>query len=98
MRFQPRLPTFALVGLLGAPLASACVTPRELWAQGGHGYKPGIERAAFELDCPQDQLATTELGHLEFGVKGCGKAATYHFNTNLGGWYRVERLDSPDRR
>ena len=88
-----RVKPLALLLLLGA--LSACTSSREMWMQGGHGYKPGIERAAFELDCPADQLTTAELGHLDYGVKGCGKLATYRFNTNFGGWYRVEPDSKP---
>ncbi len=77
-------PVVALLLLVG------CATPRELFMQGGHGHKPGIDRAAFDLDCPKDQLEITELGHLEFGAKGCGQSASYRFNASYGGWRRVD--------
>jgi hypothetical protein len=36
------------------------------------------ERAAFDLNCPKDQLQTTELGSMATqGVSGCGRRATY---------------------
>jgi hypothetical protein len=34
-------------------------------------------RAAFDLDCPETQLATTKLSPEVYGVSGCGKRATY---------------------
>ena len=34
-------------------------------------------RAAFDLDCPQSALQTTQLGGETYGVKGCGRRATY---------------------
>jgi hypothetical protein len=35
------------------------------------------KRAAFDLNCPAQSLAVTELGRRTFGVRGCGKQATY---------------------
>lgn len=36
------------------------------------------ERAAFDLQCPKEQLTTAELGSMATqGVSGCGKRATY---------------------
>lgn len=34
-------------------------------------------RAAFDLNCPSRSLAVTELGSRTFGVRGCGRQATY---------------------
>jgi hypothetical protein len=35
------------------------------------------ERAAFDLDCAQEKLKTTEVGHATYGVIGCGRRAAY---------------------
>ncbi len=40
------------------------------------------QRAAFDLDCPEDALQVTELGTNVKGVKGCGRRATYVWNNN----------------
>jgi len=45
-----------------------------------HFQKNGLERAAFELECPKDQLAVTELSGNTFGVTGCGKKAVYMYS------------------
>ena len=42
----------------------------------------GLDRAAFELQCPSDQLQVVELSDAQVGVSGCGKRAVY---VNLGG-------------
>ena len=34
-------------------------------------------RAAFDLNCPAQSLAVTELGNRTFGVRGCERQATY---------------------
>lgn len=36
-----------------------------------------LKRAAFDLDCSEDQLQIQELTTRTWGVKGCGKRATY---------------------
>ena len=59
--------------------------------QGGHGNNPGIDRAAFDLECPKESLMVQELNHMEFGVKGCNKSATYRFTAERG-WYRTDVL------
>jgi hypothetical protein len=36
------------------------------------------ERAAFDLQCPKEQIETTDLGGGKtYGVRGCGKQVTY---------------------
>lgn len=37
----------------------------------------GVDRAAFEFDCPKESLEVTELAGRTFAVKGCGKKAVY---------------------
>lgn len=37
----------------------------------------GMPRAAYELQCPKEQLQVTELGDGAVGVRGCGKQAIY---------------------
>jgi len=36
-----------------------------------------LKRATFDLDCPEDQLQIQELTTDTWGVKGCGRRATY---------------------
>ncbi len=36
-----------------------------------------LKRAAFDLDCPENQLEIQELTTRTWGVRGCGKRATY---------------------
>lgn len=70
-------------------LLTSCVTPREGFVGGFNGGKPGVDLAAFELDCPKDQLEIVDLGNWTIGVKGCGKKAT--FGNNAGVWFRADR-------
>jgi hypothetical protein len=35
------------------------------------------KRAAFDLNCPAQSLAVSEIGNRTFGVRGCDKQATY---------------------
>ena len=44
----------------------------------------GIERAAFEMDCPEDQLQVTDLGRDTVGVTGCGKKTVYKWLVGTG--------------
>jgi len=37
----------------------------------------GMQRASFDLDCPESELALTPLGANQMGVEGCGKKAAY---------------------
>lgn len=60
------------------------MTPRELL----------LQRAAFDLECPQPSLTVTELGfglNAPHGVSGCGKKATYVRDPATGQWI----LNSP---
>ncbi len=36
-----------------------------------------LSRAAFDLECPSNQLFVQELGVRTIGARGCGKRATY---------------------
>lgn len=39
-----------------------------------------LKRAAFDLDCPVEQLDVQELSEKSMGVKGCGKKAPMSCN------------------
>lgn len=74
--------------LLAAALVfSSCVTPREGFIAGFNGARPGLDLAAFDLDCPKDQLEVLDLGNWTIAVKGCGKKAKY--GNNAGVWYQA---------
>lgn len=61
---------------------AVCVSISGCWT-GLHGTARGfrssgaIDRAAFEMDCPKEQLKITELGNASVGVSGCGKKQVY---------------------
>jgi hypothetical protein len=83
--------TLALLASLLALSSCVTVTAREGFVGGFNGGNPGIDLAAFDLDCPRDQLNIVDLGNRRIwriGVKGCGKKATY--GCNAGVWYRDE--------
>ncbi len=44
----------------------------------------GIKRAAYEMECPESQLTTTDLGDSSMGVSGCGKKAVYKWAYGAG--------------
>jgi hypothetical protein len=54
----------------------------------------GLRRAAFDLECPQEQIDVVELVAgawgsnfgAQVGATGCGRRAVYVF-TNLGQWH-----------
>jgi hypothetical protein len=35
------------------------------------------KQAAFDLDCPREQLSVTKIDRASFGATGCGKRASY---------------------
>ncbi len=35
------------------------------------------KQAAFDLDCPREQLTVTKIDRASFGASGCGKRASY---------------------
>ena len=41
-------------------------------------------RAAFDMDCPRGKLQLTQLSGTTYGVRGCGKRATYLLNGECG--------------
>ena len=75
----------SLIGgvLLGVSL-SACVlaTSKESFV------KTQLKRAAFDLNCKEDQVEVTELQSGTYssvmGASGCGQKATYKYVQNLG--------------
>lgn len=40
-------------------------------------YETPERRAAFDLQCPREQLTRTYLGNSAFGMAGCGRTITY---------------------
>ncbi len=74
-----------------APLASLCVllvVGTSCYAVGTLRHfesksTNGIERAAFELKCPKEQLTVIRLGQGQIGVEGCGITAVYVY---AGSW------------
>lgn len=44
-----------------------------------------LRRASFDLDCPEADLSTQDLGGQTYGVRGCGKQATYVLVAGEGG-------------
>jgi len=57
------------------------------------GFKSDLEkRAAFDMDCPNSQLRYQELSEASndlvtsYGVRGCGRQATYILNVQSGVW------------
>jgi len=40
------------------------------------------KRATFDLDCPKEQLEIEKLGVGTYGVRGCGRKASYVCPTN----------------
>lgn len=74
-----------VAGLLGA----GCVFTAMTWHGGALR-----SRASYELQCPETQLQITELGDKTAGVDGCGRRATYVYNSDAGAWL----LNSPISR
>ena len=58
---RARLLGFFLLGLVGC----------------GASVQQLHSRAAFDLNCPQDQLQVVEIDNRTRGVRGCGRQATY---------------------
>jgi hypothetical protein len=54
-------------------LFESCATSRPRKQQ----EDPLIRMAAFDLDCPKEQLTFQRLGRGVFGVSGCGQRAKY---------------------
>jgi hypothetical protein len=53
-------------------------------------------RAAFDFNCPEDQLTVTTLGDRNTaGVEGCGKRATY-YNDNNDQWVLNTASGTPE--
>ncbi len=76
------------IALILVLFASGCYTIRE------HFTSHGLERAAFELQCPRDQLQLVGLNAdldryigpgNQVGVSGCNKRAVYVL-TQTAGW------------
>ncbi len=63
------------------PVLAACYTQVQHFK---HPQIGGIKRAAFELQCPEEQLQLVELGDGTVGVTGCGRRAVYKHS--MVGW------------
>lgn len=52
-----------------------------------HWYSHGVRKAAFDLKCPVEALASTQVTQdaRSFGVEGCGKRARYDLGDT--GWH-----------
>jgi len=97
---QPSLRLVLAVAILGVP---ACATVGERFRDGG------LDRAAFELQCPREQLQVTGLNRTldqaipeekglrgtQIGVTGCGKRAVYIYSAGAG-W--VANTAAPDEK
>jgi hypothetical protein len=62
-------PLFVTLLLLPLALAPGCATSQEA--------SPLIKRAVFELECPREKLKWQKFDEETYGVRGCGKQATY---------------------
>jgi len=62
----------------------------EMYTQGDGMWIPMQDlgtRAAFDFDCPKEQLEFTALSAKQQGVKGCGHRATYTYaRSDVGRW------------
>jgi hypothetical protein len=75
---------FAVVLSLSlAVTAAACSTPSAT-EHFRHPESGGIKRAAYEMECPADQLHITDLGNWTIAVEGCGKKAIYKAAMGVG--------------
>jgi hypothetical protein len=61
--------------LLGIALGSVLL--------GGCSFEPAIKaRAAFDLQCGQEQIQVSQIGASSFGARGCGRQGTYVITPN----------------
>jgi hypothetical protein len=75
--------------MLAGTVLAGCVTgmprDRQTWTQ----YRAELltKRAAFDLDCPPEQLKSQDLGN-EYtkGVSGCNRRAVYLWNHGYATW------------
>jgi hypothetical protein len=75
------------IGLVGCVPAPAGTTPRRDQTVEDWRTNLLVERAAFDLACPKDQLQTRPLGHeLTMGVVGCSKRAVYLWEYSRSAW------------
>lgn len=56
---------------LGVLVALALVVP------GCQGLNNLKARAAYDMQCPEEQLELTKLSRTVYGVRGCGRQGTY---------------------
>ncbi len=86
-------PSFVRFGLgLGlVMMASGCfVTGSE-----GHFRASGLEKAAFDMQCPKEKLEVTKLAPGSFGVTGCGKQTRYEYLAGNASWVLNAANDKP---
>ena len=66
------------VGANSIALATGC-GKQGYYSWNGDAWESPADRAAFELNCPKEQLSSTPLGPTSVGVAGCGQRAVYLF-------------------
>lgn len=60
--------------------------------------EPLDPRASFDLECPEEKLRYTELNEDSWGVRGCGKQATYMWICNTKGYFRSGAVLVPSKK
>ncbi|SRR5579883_1657866 len=59
----------------------------EMFATGDATVKQLRKRAAFDMDCPEDELHTVKIDDRTRGVAGCNQRLTYVMSCDrVGGW------------
>lgn len=81
-------------GLVVGISACATVNAVDAFKRPGGG---GIQRASFELGCPEEQLQVTDLGGWTLGVSGCEKKAVYKWAAGAG-WVNNTGADDSRRK
>ena len=57
--------------------------------------KDNLPRAAFEMNCPADQVTATEFDYNTIGLTGCNKKAVYVYLKGTG-WVNNTGQSAPD--
>lgn len=64
---------FLVLSIVVASFTGGCVVSGTVKA-----FKiEGLDRAAFEMSCPKEQIELTQLPNATVGVTGCGKKLVY---------------------
>ena len=72
-----------LVGWAAAFALAAC-------AQGAYPTGVLLDQASLDLTCPRDSLAVSEKTGGQHQARGCGRAATYEFDSTAQRWRMVQ--------